>query len=194
MAITEASRPLISLALPRDRTSRRLMQVVAVLAGTGLLALSAKIAVPFWPVPMTLQVLAVFLIGAAYGRDLALVTLLVYLAQGAAGLPVFASGTGVAYMAGPTGGYLVGFVVAAAIAGHAADRGFDREPFRLFLAMLVGELVILGFGVAWLAWLFGVQKAVAWGIGPFIVTDLVKVALAAAIVPAVWSIVARLRR
>lgn len=194
MAITEASRPLISLALPRDRTSRRLMQVVAVLAGTGLLALSAKIAVPFWPVPMTLQVLAVFLIGAAYGRDLALVTLLVYLAQGAAGLPVFASGTGVAYMAGPTGGYLVGFVVAAAIAGHAADRGFDREPFRLFLAMLVGEVVILGFGVAWLAWLFGVQKAVAWGIGPFIVTDLVKVALAAAIVPAVWSIVARLRR
>lgn len=194
MAVTEASRPLISLALPQDRTSRRLMQVVAVLAGTGLLALSAKITVPFWPVPMTLQVLAVFLIGAAYGRDLALATLLVYLAQGAAGLPVFASGAGLGYLAGPTGGYLVGFVVAAAIAGHAADRGLDREPFRLFLAMLAGEVVILGFGAAWLAWLFGVQKAVSWGVGPFIVTDLVKVALAAAIVPAAWSIVTRLRR
>lgn len=194
MAISEVSRPLISLALPRDRTSRRLMQVAAVLAGTGLLALSAKITVPFWPVPMTLQVLAVFLIGAAYGRDLALATLLVYLAQGAAGLPVFASGSGLGYMAGPTGGYLIGFVVAAAIAGHAADRGLDREPLRLFLAMLAGLVVILGLGAAWLAWLFGVQKAIAWGVGPFIVTDLVKVALAAAIVPAAWSIVARLRR
>jgi biotin transport system substrate-specific component len=194
MAITEVSRPLISLALPQDRTSRRLMQVGAVLAGTALLALSAKVTVPFWPVPMTLQVLAVFLIGAAYGRDLALATLLAYLAQGAVGLPVFASGAGLAYMAGPTGGYLIGFVVAAAIAGHAADRGLDREPFRLFVAMLAGEAAILGLGAVWLAWLFGIQKAISWGVGPFIVTDLVKAALAAAIVPAAWSIVARLRR
>ncbi|HWK65279.1 MAG TPA: biotin transporter BioY [Rhizobiaceae bacterium] len=194
MAITEVSRPLISLALPQDRTSRRLMQVAAVLAGTALLALAARVTVPFWPVPMTLQVLAVFLIGAAYGRDLALATLLLYLAQGAAGLPVFALGAGPGYMAGPTGGYLIGFVVAAGIAGRAADRGLDREPFRLFLAMLAGEAAILGLGAMWLAWLFGVQKAISWGIGPFIVTDLVKVALAAAIVPAAWSIVARLRR
>lgn len=193
MAVAAVSRPLISLAFPQDRTSRLLMQAVAVLAGTAVLALSAKITVPFWPVPMTLQVLAVFLIGAAYGRDLAFVTLLAYLAQGAAGLPVFATGAGLAYMAGPTGGYLVGFVIAATIAGWAADRGLDRDPFKLFGAMLVGEIAILGLGAAWLAYLFGVEKAIAFGVGPFIVTDLVKVALAAAIVPAAWSLIARFR-
>lgn len=193
MAVAAVSRPLISLAFPQERTSRFLMQAVAVLAGTAVLALSARITVPFWPVPMTLQVLTVFLIGAAYGRDLALVTLLTYLAQGAAGLPVFATGAGVAYMAGPTGGYLAGFVIAAAIAGWAADRGLDRNPFRLFAAMLVGEVVILGLGAAWLAYLFGAEKAIAWGIGPFIVTDLVKVALAAAMVPAAWNLIARFR-
>lgn len=194
MATAEISRPLISLALPQDRASRRLMQVAAVLAGTALLALSAKITVATWPVPMTLQVLAVLLIGATYGRDLGFATLAAYLIQGAFGLPVFATGGGLVHLAGPTGGYLVGFVVAAAIVGHAADRGLDREPLRLFLAMMLAEIAILGFGVLWLAWHFGIQKALGWGVGPFIVTDLVKVALATAIVPAAWSLVARLRR
>ncbi|BCH34103.1 biotin transporter BioY [Mesorhizobium sp. L-8-10] len=193
MAVAAVSRPLISLAFPQDGVSRLLMQAVAVIAGTALLALSAKVTVPFWPVPMTLQVLAVFLIGAAYGRDLAFVTLLTYLAQGAVGLPVFATGAGLAYMAGPTGGYLVGFVVAATIAGWAADRGLDRHPVKLFAAMLVGEVAILGLGAAWLAYLFGAEKAIAFGVGPFIVTDLVKVALAAAIVPAAWNLVERFR-
>src|SRR5690606_15992651 len=140
-----------------------------------LLALAARITVPFWPVPMTLQVLAVFLVGAAYGRNLAVATLLLYLAQGAVGLPVFATGSGLAYLAGPTGGYLVGFVFAAGIAGWAADRGYDGSPLKLFGAMLVGELVILGLGAAWLAVLLGADKAIAYGVGPFIVTDLVKV-------------------
>jgi biotin transport system substrate-specific component len=193
MAIASAARPLISLALPRDRATRLAIQVLAVLAGSMLLALSARVTVPFWPVPMTMQVLAVFVIGAAYGRKLALATLLAYLAEGAIGLPVFAGGAGLAYMAGPTGGYLVGFAVAAVIAGWAADRGFDRNPFKLFAAMLVGELVILALGAGWLVVLFGADKAIAYGVGPFIVTDLVKVALAAAIVPAAWSLVERLR-
>jgi biotin transport system substrate-specific component len=193
MAIASAARPLISLALPRDRATRLAIQVLAVLAGSMLLALSARVTVPFWPVPMTMQVLAVFVIGAAYGRKLALATLLAYLAEGAVGLPVFAGGAGLAYMAGPTGGYLVGFAVAAVIAGWAADRGFDRNPFKLFAAMLVGELVILALGAGWLVVLFGADKAIAYGVGPFIVTDLVKVALAAAIVPAAWSLVERLR-
>ena len=193
MAIASAARPLISLALPRDRATRLAIQVLAVLAGSMLLALSARVTVPFWPVPMTMQVLAVFVIGAAYGRKLALATLLAYLAEGAIGLPVFAGGAGLAYMAGPTGGYRVGVAVAAVIAGWAADRGFDRNPFKLFAAMLVGELVILALGAGWLVVLFGADKAIAYGVGPFIVTDLVKVALAAAIVPAAWSLVERLR-
>lgn len=193
MAAASIARPLISLAVPREGTNRLVIQAVAAVAGSLLLALSAKITVPFWPVPMTLQVLAVFLIGAAYGRNLAAATLLLYLAEGAAGLPVFATGAGLAYMAGPTGGYLAGFLVAAAIAGWAADRGLDRNPLTLFGAMLVGEIVILALGAAWLSVLFGFGKALEYGVGPFIVTDLVKVALAAAIVPATWNLIERLR-
>jgi biotin transport system substrate-specific component len=193
MTVAAVARPLISLTLPQDRSGRLAMQALAAVAGSILLALSAKVTVPFWPVPMTLQVLAVFVIGAAYGRNLAVATLLLYLAEGAAGLPVFATGAGLAYMAGPTGGYLAGFVVAAAIAGWAADNGMDRNPLKLFAAMLVGEIAILGLGAAWLAVLFGAEKAIAFGVGPFIVTDIVKVALAAAVVPAAWGLLGRFR-
>lgn len=185
-AITQ--RPLVSITLPDDRVARVAAQVLLAFAGTLLLAVAAKISVPFWPVPMTLQTLAVFAIGAGYGRNLAVATVLLYLAEGAIGLPVFTQGAGLAYMAGPTGGYLLGFVIAAGIAGWAADRGFDRNPVKLFGAMLVGELVILALGAAWLAVLFGADKALALGVGPFIVGDLVKIALAAAIVPAAWTL------
>jgi biotin transport system substrate-specific component len=191
MATAITQRPLVSLTLPEDRASRLAMQLLLAIAGSMLLAISAKITVPFWPVPMTLQTLAVFAIGAAYGRTLAVATVLLYLIEGAIGFPVFAQGGGVAYLAGPTGGYLIGFVFAAGIAGWAADRGFDRNPVKLFGAMLIGELVVLLLGAAWLSVLFGFQKAVAFGVGPFIVTDLVKLALAAALVPAVWSLLKR---
>jgi biotin transport system substrate-specific component len=184
MSAATITGPLVTLALPQDRGARLVAQILLVLGGTAVLALAAKITVPFWPVPMTLQTLAVFLIAAAYGRDLAVATLLAYLAEGALGLPVFATGAGLAYMAGPTGGYLVGFVAAAAIVGHAADRGFDRNAFVLFGAMMLGEIVILALGAAWLAVLFGAEKALAFGVGPFIVTDVIKMALATAVVRA----------
>jgi biotin transport system substrate-specific component len=193
MAAAALSRPLISLTLPQQRSNRLVVQALAAIVGSMLLAVAAKVSVPFWPVPMTLQVLAVFLIGAAYGRNLAFATVMLYLAEGAAGLPVFTTGAGLAYMAGPTGGYLIGFAFAAAIAGWAADQGYDRSPLKLFAALLVGEAVILGLGAAWLAVLFGFEKAITFGVGPFIVTDLVKAALAAAIVPAAWGIVERFR-
>lgn len=179
MSAAAITGPLVTLALPQDRNARLVVQVLLVLAGTALLALAAKITVPFWPVPMTLQTLAVFLISAAYGRNLAVATLLVYLVQGAVGMPVFATGAGLAYMAGPTGGYLAGFVVAAAIVGHAADKGLDRKLFVMFGAMMLGEVAILALGAAWLAVLMGAEKALAFGVGPFIVTDVVKIALAA---------------
>jgi biotin transport system substrate-specific component len=118
--------------------------------------------------------------------------------QGAMGFPVFAGtpekGIGLAYMAGPTGGYLLGFVAMAAIAGWAADRGWSRNPLKLGGAMLVGEVVMLALGALWLAYLFGFEKGIAFGVGPFIVTDLVKLALAACLVPALWSLLAVFRR
>jgi biotin transport system substrate-specific component len=191
MSAATITGPLVTLALPQDRGARLVAQILLVLAGTALLALAAKITVPFWPVPITLQTLAVFLIAAAYGRDLAVATLLAYLVEGAIGLPVFATGSGLAYMAGPTGGYLVGFVAAAAIVGHAADKGFDRNAPVLFGAMMLGEIVILALGAAWLAILFGAEKAIAFGVGPFIVTDVIKIALAAAIVRAAVSLLVK---
>lgn len=166
-------------------------KIFLVLAGTMVITVAAKVQLPFSPIPATMQTLAIFAIAAAYGRNLAVATVLTYLAQGAIGLPVFANGGGLAYFAGPTAGYLAGFVIAAAITGAAADRGWAGNPFKLFGANLVGEIAILLLGAAWLAMAFGVEKALAWGVGPFIITDLVKIALASAIVPA---LVARLRK
>jgi biotin transport system substrate-specific component len=188
MAIATTVRPLASLTMPDEGLSRLATQALLVIAGSIVMAVSSKISVPFWPVPMTMQTLAVFLIAAAYGRNLAVATMLLYLAEGAIGFPVFSKGGGLAYLAGPTAGYLLAYPIAAGIVGWAADRGYDRNPFRLFGAMLVGEIVILGMGAAWLGYLFGAEKALAGGVGPFVVVDLVKIALASAVVPALWSL------
>lgn len=185
---------IVPTLLTDSENSTLLAKTFLVVAGSLIIALAAHIQVPFWPVPATLQTLAIFAIAAAYGRNLAVMTVLLYLAEGAVGLPVFAKGGGIAYFAGPTAGYLAGFVIAAAITGAAADRGWAGNPFKLFFANLAGEIVILGLGAAWIAFAFGADKAFAWGVGPFIVTDLIKIALAAAIVPALAHVVAKLRK
>lgn len=187
-------RPLVARGLPDARPARFAMSAVLVIAGSALIALAAHVKVPFWPVPMTLQTLAVFAVSAAVGRNLAVATLLAYVAEGAMGLPVFADGAGPAYMMGPTGGYLAGFVVAAAIIGAAADRGWTVKPFRLFGAMVLAEMTILVLGAAWLFVLFGPEKAITYGVGPFIIADLVKAALASTLVPALGALAGGMRR
>jgi len=168
-------------------TSRLAAQAALALAGSALLAISARVTVPLWPVEVSLQTLAVLLIGAAFGMRLGLATVMLYLAQGALGLPVFQGtpekGLGLAYMAGPTGGYLVGFVVAVALVGWASDRGWGRNPLRIGAAMLAGELALLTLGAVWLAVLFGPAQAFAYGIGPFILGDMQKLVLAALLAP-----------
>ncbi len=187
-------RPLVSLALPEKGAARYAALMLLAIAGTLLLTLSAKSKVVLGPVDMSLQTLAVLGIAATFGTRLGLATLLLYLAEGAMGLPVFQStpekGIGVAYMLGTTGGFLAGFVAMAAIVGWAADRGWGRSPLKLFGAMLAAEVVMLGMGFAWLAAIIGAAGAWQFGVAPFIVPDLIKVALAAAIVPAVWSLFA----
>jgi biotin transport system substrate-specific component len=184
--------PLASLALPQKGAARLATQFALAIAGTLLLTLSAKTKVVLGPVDMNLQTLAVLLISSALGWRLGLATVLLYLAQGAAGFPVFQStpekGIGMVYMLGTTGGYLAGFVVMAAIVGWAADRGWDRSAFKLFGAMLVAEVVMMAMGFAWLATLIGAEKSWQFGVMPFIVSDLIKVGLASAIVPAVWAL------
>jgi biotin transport system substrate-specific component len=186
-----AMRPLVSLALPESGVARFAVQALLVVGGTLLLTLSAKTKVVLGPVDLSMQTLAVLLIAATFGFRLGLATLLLYMAEGAAGFPVFQStpekGIGLAYMMGGTGGYLAGFVAMAAIVGWAADRGFDRNPFKLFGAMLVAEVVMMAMGFAWLATLIGADKSWTFGVAPFIVPDLIKVALASALVPAIWS-------
>ena len=178
--------------------SRRLVsQWVLAAVGVCLLTISARVQIPSWPVPMTMQTYAILVIGMAYGTRLGVATVLVYLAAGAAGLPVFAGtpekGVGISYMAGPTGGYLLGFVVAAWVCGCLAARGWDRGLATSLIAMATGHLLILGLGVAWLATLVGWSSAVKLGLSPFIAVTVVKTLLAAATLPVAWRLVARVR-
>lgn len=195
MALAATMRPLVSLALPEKGAARLATQLLLAIAGTLLLTLSAKTKVVLGPVDISLQTLAVLLIASAYGLRLGVATMLLYMAEGAMGFPVFQGtpekGIGIAYMLGSTGGYLAGFVVMAAIVGWAADRGWDRHPVKLFNAMLVAEVIMMAMGFAWLAMLIGPEKSWQFGVLPFIVGDLIKVALAATLVPAAWSLLKR---
>lgn len=162
---------------------------LAMLAGSALLAISAKVQVPFWPVPMTLQTLAILAIGMAFGSRLGAATVLLYLAEGFVGLPVFAgAAAGPAYFAGPTAGYLIGFVASAWLIGWLAERGWDRSLLRCLIAMAVGHAVVFVFGVSWLATLVGVQKALAAGLYPFWAATLVKTLLGVAVMQAAWHL------
>ncbi|MGH6901597.1 MAG: biotin transporter BioY [Geminicoccaceae bacterium] len=165
--------------------------IVLALIGTALLTLSAKIQVPFWPVPMTMQTFVVLVLGMAYGWRLAGATVLLYLAQGALGLPVFAAGGGIAYFAGPTAGYLVGFLLAAVAVGWLAEHGWDRSPLRTLAAMLIGTAIIFACGIAWLSTLIGLPQAIGAGLVPFLLGEAVKIALATAILPFAWRFLQR---
>ena len=169
-------------------TASRVARLAALTIGGALaLALSAKIQVPFYPVPMTLQTLVLLALSAAYGARLAGATLALYLAEGLAGLPVFAGATaGPAYMMGPTGGYLAGYLVAAVLIGWLADRGWDRSGPRLLAAMSLGHILVFAFGFAWLAILIGAEKAWLGGVAPFFAATIVKTLLAWALVAAAW--------
>ena len=192
MSAAVVSRPLVTLALPQKGMARLATQIFLAVLGTLLLTLSAKTRVVLGPVDMSLQTLVVLLIGASFGMRLGVATLLLYLAEGAVGFPVFQAtpekGIGIAYMLGSTGGYLAGFVVMAAIAGWAADRGWDRNVLKLLAAMIVAEIVMMAMGWAWLSTLIGAEKAWTFGVLPFILPDAIKVALAACLLPAAWSL------
>ena len=177
-----------------------LKRAVLVIAGVFALATAAKIAVPVWPspVPITLGTFAVLTIGAAYGPRLGLATILAYMALGALGWDVFAGSSaevnGLSYMAGSTGGYLLGYVLATLALGFAARHGLDRSVGGMALAMLVGTALIYIPGVLWLGVLYGWNEPIlAWGLTPFLIGDALKLALAALVVPALWKLVGTAR-
>ena len=164
-----------------------LYQLLAVIAGIAVLAVSAHIKIPFYPVPVTMQTLAVLAIGMTYGTRLGGATVLGYLGAGAAGAPVFAGGAGIAYMMGPTGGYLLGFFVAAIVLGALAERGWTRSIITTAAAMVLGNAIIYLLGVSWLANLIGSAKAFEFGLLPFLYGDALKLVIAAVGVPFLWS-------
>jgi biotin transport system substrate-specific component len=184
-----SARPIALVVLPGSLP----WKLVLVLAGSAIIALAAQVRLPlpFSPVPVTGQTFAVLLVAASLGR-LGVASVLMYLAEGAFGFPVFAGGAaGLAYMAGPTGGYLVGFVLAAVIVGAAAEREWDRRLVTSLLVMLLGEVAIYACGVAWLARFPLPVPLLQAGLFPFIPGDLFKMILAAIALPAAWRLVRR---
>ncbi|WP_417242488.1 biotin transporter BioY [Celeribacter sp.] len=198
MAIAMTDKVLAEAFGATEGTALRAKQVALVVAGVMILAISAKIAVPMWPVPITMGTFAVLSLGAAYGPRLGLATIALYMLVGALGFDVFAGSSaethGIAYMMGGTGGYLVGYVLATVALGMAARAGWDRSPVKMAGAMLIGNALIYVPGLIWLAVLYGVDKPIlAWGLTPFLIGDALKLALAAMVLPAAWKFVGKAR-
>ncbi len=172
---------------PRKQTTASLYNGALILTASALIAISAQLSIhlPISPVPITGQTLAVLLLAAALGKRRGLAAVTLYLAEGAAGLPVFAGGkAGWAVIMGPTGGYLIGFAAATFLVGDLIQRGWDRNLWRTVLAMVLGNVVIYLAGLAWLSFFVQGSQVLALGLTPFLVGDALKISLAAILLAA----------
>ncbi len=165
-----------------------LANISTVLFGSIILIISAKIKVDLYPVPMTLQPLAVLMIGMLFGRNLAIATIGLYILQGIAGFPVFDYGGGLLYLFGPTGGFIVGFFIAGLVLGELADRGWGRNILSSIFCMMLGMFIIYFFGILQLSAIKGFAFAIIKGFYPFLVGDLYKLLVAGILVPFIWRL------
>ena len=199
MAVTLTTpNTLLGAFQPKAVPAQLLTNIVTVLLGTALITLAAKINVPTWPVPVTLQSFAVAALAAAFGWRIGVATVIAYLIEGAVGLPVFATGGGIAYLVGPTGGFLLGFAAMAYVIGRAADAGASGRVITLAIAMLVGDAVLFILGFLWLlalgssaAWLDQgnlIGSAFAKAVQPFLIWDALKMVFAAITVAGAWTL------
>ncbi len=172
-----------------ENINSNLLNIVLALFGTLLLAISSKVQVPFWPVPMTMQTFVIFLIGMTYGVRLSFATVALYLFEGAAGLPVFASGGGIAYLTGPTAGYLYGMLFATVVISYLANLGFTKTYFKAAFSLIIGAIIIFAIGIIYLGSIIGYQKAIVAGLLPFIPSELFKIALAVSLIPTIQKII-----
>lgn len=182
MTLTNIVRPS-----PRRRIVTQLYDLALVLGGSLFIAFSSRIAVPlpFSPVPITGQTLAVLVVGISLGARRGALSVLLYLVEGVMGLPVFAGGAlGIARIVGPTGGYLWGFALAAFVVGLLAERGWGRRMYSAILAMLIGNATIYLLGLPWLARFTGAERVLPLGLYPFLAGDLIKVVLATVVLAA----------
>ena len=193
-----AAATLFDAVLPADAQQRTLWltRAAAVVVGSLLLTIAAKISIPFLPVNMTMQTLVVLCLGMVLGPRLGAAAVIFYLLQGAMGLPVFTGtperGVGIAYMLQHSGGYLAGFVVAAYVVGLLAQRRWDRSVPTTIAAMFIGNAIIYVFGLLWLGTIIGWDKPViAIGMTPYLLGDLAKLLIATAVLPALWKLTRR---
>lgn len=203
----------LSPAAPRitlvDRVIARswATDIALVVAGAALVAVLAQVAVPLWPVPVTGQTLAVLLVGASLGAARGAASLALYAVLGLAGLPIFAPQddgshlTGLAALTAPSFGYIIGFIASAAIVGWAAERSWDRGWYKPIITFIGGSLVVFAFGLPWLAVALGQfglpndpQSVLISGFYPFIIGGIIKAAIAAALLPALWAAAERAPR
>ena len=182
---------LINSILSTYNINVYLKNIGLILFGSLLLAVSSKVQVPFWPVPMTMQTFIVFIIGMTYGWKLAFSTLLVYLLEGALGLPVFAKGGGLLYLTGPTAGYLYGMTIAAGVIGLFAELGYNNSYFKSLISLSIGTFIIFLFGVGYLGSVIGYDKALAGGLYPFIPSEFFKIGLAVVLIPSITKYISK---
>lgn len=199
-----AHRVLADVLVPdRSRVLTVLTDVALVAAGTAIVAIAAQIAIPFWPVPLTGQTFAVLLVGTALGPLRGASSMTLYLVLGVLGAPIFSEGKSGSLFALTSGGYIVGFIAAAAVVGWLARRAWDRKVLGMFVTFLTGSVVIYAFGLPWLYFSLGNLGPAVWhdalgyetllgatvgaGLFPFLLGDVVKAILAAALVPLAWK-------
>ena len=180
---------LINNVLSSYKINFYLKNIILIFFGTLLLAVSSKVQVPFWPVPMTMQTFIVFILGMAYGWKLALITLIAYLIEGALGFPVFAKGGGLLYLTGPTAGYLYGMTLAAAVIGYFAENGYNKSYLKSLISLTLGTFIIFLFGVSYLGNIIGYDKALNAGLYPFIPSEFFKIGLAVILIPSITKYV-----
>ena len=181
---------------PSTKISAAFYDGFLIISFSFLLGLSAQLAVPlpFSPVPITAQTLVVLLLGSLLGKFRGTLCVLLYLIEGGVGLPLFSGGrAGIAHLVGPTGGYLFGFVAATYIVGFLSQLGWDRKLSLTIAAMFIGNIVIYIFGLPWLGRFVGYEIVFSLGLYPFIIGDLLKIAIAAGLIPGGWRLIDKLK-
>lgn len=188
LAVTLSRPTLVDRVFTRSLAT----DLILIAAGTALTAGAAQLAIPLWPVPITMQTLAVLLVGSSLGATRGAASMALYLVLGAVGLPIYSDGaSGFAVLFGSTGGYIIGFVFAAALTGWLAQRNWDKKFLGAAVSFLTGTVVIFAFGLVGLSIALGgtLAQTLEWGLYPFIIGGIVKAALAAALIPGSWKLV-----
>lgn len=194
---------LLGAVAPKADMAKLASGLATVVVGSLFIAMCSKISVPVWPVPVTLQTLAVAMVAAAFGARAGVATLVLYIVEGLSGLPVFAAGGGPQYLLMPDFGFILGFLPMAYVIGRAADAGLSRQVLQMLAMMLLGDVACFAIGYAWLAvalnLLTGMPLSSAFatsfakGVQPFLVWDVLKMAFAAISVAGIWTLVPRKR-